>query len=143
MLGKTCHSSALAKLRSRAATAMLMAAVGFYYLWAVRAASAASTIIWAALLPITGFVFRFEPAAELLALPNPWDAAVGSEYKVYDLALYKRRYYLLYHGAAPAVMLFTPWRLLTGYDLPENFAVFLLSFGGFLFSCGCYCASWS
>src|SRR5205814_8812914 len=34
-----------------------------------------------------------------------------------------------------AVMLFTPWRLITGHDLPERFALFLFCFGGFLFSC--------
>jgi hypothetical protein len=33
-------------------------------------------------------------------------------------------------------MLFTPWLLITGHDLPERFAMFLLCFGGFVFSCG-------
>src|SRR5262249_45755589 len=54
--------------------------------------------------------------------------------KMHDMALFHGRYYL-YHGAGPAVMLFTPWLLITGRDLPENFALFLLCFGGFLFSC--------
>jgi hypothetical protein len=34
------------------------------------------------------------------------------------------------------VALFLPWRLLTGGDLPENYASFLLCFGRYLFSCG-------
>ena len=46
--------------------------------------------------------------------------------------LYKQRYYL-YHGAAPALLLFAPWYLLTGHDLPENFAAFLLALGGYSF----------
>ena len=79
-------------------------------------------------LPIT-------PSPELLALPNPWDPAVDAPYKMYDMALFNGRYYL-YHGPGPAVMLFTPWLLITGHDLPENFALFLLCFGGFVFSCG-------
>jgi hypothetical protein len=54
---------------------------------------------------------------------------------LHDVALYNGRYYL-YHGAGPAIMMFAPWRLITGYDLPENFAVFFLCFAGFLFSCG-------
>jgi hypothetical protein len=45
-------------------------------------------------------------------------------------------HYYLYFGAAPAVLLFTPFRLITGHDLPQGFGMFLLCFGGFLFSCG-------
>ena len=130
-------------MTNRAATIMVMVVVGCYYLWAVRAGGPGFE--WGR--DLGGFYdylgralahgrlyLPIEPAPELLALPNPWDPAVGEAYKVYDLALYKRRYYL-YHGAGPAVVLFTPWRLLTRHDLPENFAVFLFSFGGFLFSC--------
>jgi len=49
-----------------------------------------------------------EPSRGLLALPNPWDPAVDDGLKMHDMALYNGRYYL-YHGAAPAVMLFTPF----------------------------------
>lgn len=117
--------------------------VACYYLWAVRAAG--TGFEWLGDHPgfydylarsfASGHLYLpFAPVPELLALPNPWDPTVGSEYKVSDVALYNRRYYL-YHGAAPAVLLFTPWLLITKYDLPENFAVFLFAFGGFLFSC--------
>lgn len=124
---------------------LLMAfAVGSYYLWAARASG--SGFEWGR--DLGGFYdhlgraftsgqlsMPFTPSPELLALPNPWDWRVGGSYKISDLALYNQRYYL-YHGAAPALLLFTPWRLLTGHDLPENFAVFLFALGGFLFSCG-------
>src|SRR5687768_6022356 len=68
-----------------------------------------------------------QPSPKLLALPNPWDPLAHPEYKMHDLALFNGRYYL-YHGAGPAVILFTPWRLLTGYDLPENFGLILLCY---------------
>ncbi|MDR3700176.1 MAG: hypothetical protein P4L56_11105 [Candidatus Sulfopaludibacter sp.] len=75
------------------------------------------------------------PSPQLLAASNPWDPALSDSYKVHDLVYFHGRYYL-YHGAGPAVLLFTPWLLLTGHDMPERFAMFVLCFGGFLFSCG-------
>ena len=75
-----------------------------------------------------------EPRPELLALPNPWDATANLPYRLHDAVLYGKHYYL-YHGATPALVLFAPWHLLTGHDLPENFAVFLLCSGGYLFLC--------
>jgi hypothetical protein len=73
-----------------------------------------------------------EPKPELLALPNPYDEHAIVPYGLLDAVLYNRRYYL-YHGAAPAIALFTPYRLLTRHDLPENFAAFLFAFGAYLF----------
>ncbi len=61
-------------------------------------------------LPVT-------PEPALLAMPNPWDPSVPGNLKLGDAVLYKGRYYL-YHGPGPAVMLFTPWKLVTGHDLP-------------------------
>ena len=56
------------------------------------------------------------------------------------MALYRGRYYL-YHGVAPAVLLFTPWRLVTGHDVPENFALALFCLADSCFPparcCGC------
>ena len=72
---------------------------------------------------------------ELLAKADPYDPAVDDSLKWFDAALYHQRYYL-YHGAAPAVLFFLPWRLITNHDLPENFASFVFCFGGFLFSAG-------
>ncbi len=116
--------------------------VGAYYHWGVRAAG--HNIDWNGdTLGYYNFLGRafanghtyleIEPKPELLALPNPWDPRVPDELKLFDAVLYNRRYYL-YHGAGPAVLLFAPWRLLTGRDLPENFALFLMCFGGWIFS---------
>ncbi|MGP0075269.1 MAG: hypothetical protein ACLPWF_25435 [Bryobacteraceae bacterium] len=73
-----------------------------------------------------------KPQPELLALENPQDNSVNGPYKLLDTVLYKQRYYL-YHGAAPALLLFAPWYLLTHHDLPENFAAFLFALGGYVF----------
>jgi hypothetical protein len=127
-----------------AAVVLVAVTVGSYYRWSVRATG--NPFYWGYDLGgyynYLGRAFAhgrlylpIEPSRELLALPNPWDPAVPDSYKMQDMALFNGRYYL-YHGAGPAVILFTPWRLLTGHDLPENFALFLLCFGGFLFSCG-------
>lgn len=75
-----------------------------------------------------------EPRPELLALPNPWDARFNQPYRVLDLVLYHGHYYL-YQGAAPALLFFAPWRLLTGHDLPESFAVFAFCLAGYIVLC--------
>ncbi len=122
---------------------MIAAAVGSYYSWGVRAAG--NRFVWGRDLGgyynYLGRAFSqghlyvpIQPSPELLASPNPWDPAVDDSYKMHDMALFNGRYYL-YHGPGPALLLFTPWRLITGHDLPENFALLLLCFGGFLFSC--------
>ena len=76
-------------------------------------------------LPVT-------PQPELLALANPQDNAANGPYKLLDTVLYQRRYYL-YHGAAPALLMFAPYYLVTRHDLPENFAAFLMALGGYFF----------
>jgi hypothetical protein len=76
-----------------------------------------------------------EPSPKLLALPDPYAPGVDDALKVWDMALYRGHYYL-YHGIAPAVLLFLPWRLVTGHDVPENFALALFCTAGFLFSTG-------
>jgi len=126
---------------------MAGAVVCAYYLWNVRATG--ERFVWDQ-TELPGYYdylgralagghlyLPIQPPAKLLAYPNPLDPAVDRSLKtgISDMALYQGRLYL-YHGAGPAVILFAPWRLLTGHDLPENFALFLFCLGGFLFSCG-------
>jgi hypothetical protein len=73
------------------------------------------------------------PRPELLALPDPQDPRVNEPYRMHDTALYKGRYYSVY-GPTPVLTAFGPYRLLTGYDLPENGAACLYAILGFLFS---------
>jgi hypothetical protein len=78
-----------------------------------------------------------EPSPALLALPDPFSDQVNRPFRLLDAVLYNRHYYL-YHGATPALLLFTPWYLLTKQDLPENFTAFLLTLGGYLFLAALY-----
>ena len=75
-----------------------------------------------------------EPAPELLALKNPWDPVTNAPYRLLDATLYKGRYYL-YFGPCPVVMLYLPWRLLTGAPIPPSLADVLLLTAGYVFSC--------
>lgn len=127
----------------KALLALAFLAAVRYYLWAVQASG--DKFAWDQDLGgyynylarglVSGHLYLpIEPAPQILASANPLDPAISSEHKMHDMAFYKGCYYL-YHGVGPAVLLFVPWRLITGHDLPERFAVFLLCSGGLLFSC--------
>jgi hypothetical protein len=75
-----------------------------------------------------------EPHPKLLSAPNPYDPALPDEWKLHDAAFFNQRFYL-YHGIAPALLLFTPYRLATNADLPESFAVALLLSLSLLLQC--------
>ncbi|MGH9671690.1 MAG: hypothetical protein ACRD44_00785 [Bryobacteraceae bacterium] len=122
----------------------VLAAVATYFYWSVRATG--YPLEWGRDLNgyynLLGRAFAsgrlhlpVDPAPELLAQPNPWDPKVDPALKMHDVALYDGRYYL-YHGAGPAMMLFAPWRLITGHDVPERFALLLLCLGGYAFASG-------
>lgn len=75
-----------------------------------------------------------EPAPQLLALDNPYDAAKNYlAFRVHDLSLYEGRYYL-YWGPTPVLTSFGPVRLLLSRDLSERVAIVGYSFIGLLFS---------
>ena len=101
--------------------------IGRYYLWSVR--SAGYEFEWGR--DHGGYYNYLGRALASGRLHLPIDSSI----EMHDMARHNGRYYL-YHGAAPAVLLFAPWRWATGHDLPENLALFLLCFGGFLFSAG-------
>jgi hypothetical protein len=116
--------------------------VGKYYLWQVQAAG--GPFLWkydlGGYYDLLGRGFAsghlylpVDPSPELLAQANPWDPALGFTFRFQDMVYFNRHYYL-YFGAAPAVLLFAPWRLITHHDLPENFGIAVFAFGGFLFS---------
>src|SRR6266851_4510593 len=132
-------------MRPRTVVFVLIAIlVGLYYRWGVRAAG--EEFRWGQRIDgyydllARGFAaghlyLPSEVSPHLLEKTDPYDPAIDDSLKLFDAALYDGRYYL-YHGAGPAVLLFLPWRILTGLDLPENYASFLFCFGGFLFSAG-------
>lgn len=77
---------------------------------------------------------KVEVPDALLKLKNPYDPGerpVGLG--LHDASFYKGKYYV-YFGAAPMVVLMLPFRLLTGTDLPQQVAVLVFTYAGFLAS---------
>jgi hypothetical protein len=110
----------------RLVIAVLFVLIGGYYLWTVQVSGNS----YERSAELGGFYNYLGRAFAAGRLHFPIDPA---QYRMSDMVIYRGRYYL-YHGATPAVLLFTPFRLLTRYDLPENFALFLFCYGGFVFS---------
>lgn len=83
--------------------------------------------------------FLFEPPRGLLQLSNPYDPKENEFYRlldngnIHDLSLYKGKLYM-YFGAVPAIVLYLPYLFFMYRGLPDNFAVFIFSFIGFVFS---------
>ncbi len=73
------------------------------------------------------------PNPELANLKDPYEPRENINYRWHDASYYKEKYYF-YWGAVPALFLYVPYRLLTGYFLPDNLAVLIFMFSGFLFS---------
>lgn len=65
-----------------------------------------------------------EPSEELKNLENPYDPSqrVGIEYS-YDTAYYNGQYYV-YFGIVPAILIFVPFKLITGCYLSTNVGTF-------------------
>jgi hypothetical protein len=78
-----------------------------------------------------------QPAAELLALPDPYDPAANGRFRLHDASLYHGKYYL-YFGPTPALVLFLPYRVLTGSHLPARAAVAWFYTCGFACSCALF-----
>lgn len=126
----------------RIAWLITIAIIGLLYFWIIGIGARGERFAWSVsqigYYNLLGRAFAHgklylpvDPAPELLALSDPWDERANQQYAWQDAVLYHKHYYL-YHGAAPAILLFTPWYVLTKHDLPENFAAFLLCFGGYL-----------
>ena len=78
-----------------------------------------------------------QPPAEMLALPNPYDPVRNGKFRLHDASLYHGKYYL-YFGPTPAIVLFLPYKVLTGSHLPTRIAVALFCAGGFACSCALF-----
>ena len=78
-----------------------------------------------------------QPSAEMLALPDPYDPYANARYRLHDASLYHGKYYL-YFGPTPALVLFLPYKVLTGWHLPSRIAVALFCTLGFAFSCALF-----
>jgi hypothetical protein len=76
-----------------------------------------------------------KPTAELLALPNPYDSKANEKWRLHDASLYRGHYYL-YFGPTPALVLFAPWKAITGSPIAQNHAAVIFLAAGYLFSGG-------
>jgi hypothetical protein len=74
-----------------------------------------------------------EPRKELLALPDPYDPVANAPYRLHDAVLFKGKYYL-YYGPVPALLVYIPFRVITGLNFTDPLAVALFSTAGLVFA---------
>ena len=68
-----------------------------------------------------------EPDESLINLKNPYDQTARKNINyLWDVAYYKENYYI-YFGILPALILFVPFKLITGEYLSMNIGIFLFS----------------
>src|ERR1035438_2785461 len=65
------------------------------------------------------------------------DPTANGRFRLHDASLYHGKYYL-YFGPTPALVLFLPYKVLTGSHLPSSVAVALFCTGGFACSCALF-----
>ncbi len=79
---------------------------------------------------------RVKPPPGLAALPDQYDPSARMRIDQpgwADMTYFKGRYYL-YFGAAPAITLFLPFKVLTGLYFPESLACVVFCAGGYIAS---------
>lgn len=77
-----------------------------------------------------------EPTEELMNMEDPYDFTAREHENVgylYDYAYYNGNYYV-YFSVLPALTLFLPFKLITGYYLPISFACFIYGAIGAVFT---------
>jgi hypothetical protein len=121
---------------------LLMAGIGAFYFWTVapegpRSLVGKESASYYNLLArgfLKGQLALDTPAdPELARLANPYDPAQRAGRGMHDASYYKGRYYI-YFGVTPVLVLFLPFKVLTGWWVSEALAVLLFSLAGFLVS---------
>jgi hypothetical protein len=69
----------------------------------------------------------------LATLKNPYDGKERGQHGAHDISYYRGRYYI-YFGVAPVILVFLPFRLLTGYFIDDSLVVPLFACGGLAMS---------
>jgi hypothetical protein len=121
----------------------IVLAVAAFYVW--TATSSQYDFIWGTKksdhynLLAEGFLeghlyLAVDPPKELLALKNPLDPKANAPYRMHDVSLYNGHYYV-YFGPVPVITLYLPWRIITGWSIPNNLAVIIYLMAGYIFSC--------
>lgn len=76
---------------------------------------------------------QLQPKIELLNLVNPYDPNLNTSYRLHDASLYNNKYFF-YFTPLIAILFLIPFKLLTGFYLPDQLLLgFFCSFG-FVFS---------
>ena len=83
---------------------------------------------------------------KLAELADPYDPAANGALRVgptgvHDLSYFQGKLYL-YFGPTPAMLLFWPWRVITGHYIPQRMAVAVFWFAGFLLATGILHGAW-
>ncbi len=127
-------------MRLRGIVAVILAAgIGWFYHWTVNPDGKVGVIDRAGQqyynLLARGFLkgqvaLDLVPSPELVKLPNPYDPALRGNLGLHDASYYRGRYHL-YFGVTPTLLLSTPFLLLTGKALGDEYAVLAFSLAGF------------
>lgn len=123
---------------------IIVALVGWFYWWTARPEprgpllSRESSSYYNLL--VRGFLKgRLALDAEvdpfLATLENPWLPEQRQGHGLADVSYYRGRYYL-YFGVTPALVLFLPFRSITGWFIDDSPACVIFVYGGFLASVG-------
>lgn len=97
--------------------------------WVTREAQDYYPLLTDALLSGQTYL-KLAPDARLQALPDPWAGPQGVP-RAHDASYFNGRYYL-YFGVAPVILLYAPWRLLTGTFLVQGVGTAIFCAAGFL-----------
>jgi hypothetical protein len=137
-------SSSFQSWSRRVVVACVSAAVVWIYFWIARPAvsqlgnSVAKEAYYNLLVDGFGdghLYLKKDPLPEMARLANPYDPLQNSHYRLHDATYYRGRYYI-YFGVTPALVLFLPYRMLTGGYLWHAEAVAIFCAGSFLIAVG-------
>jgi hypothetical protein len=102
--------------------------------WAVKDSPGYYNLLSKGLLK--GHLFLDRAADPFLAqVKDPWDPVQRGPHGMHDASYYRGHYYI-YFGISPAVILFLPFRLLTGYFIDERAGVLVFAWVGLAASVG-------
>jgi hypothetical protein len=123
---------------------LLLVAIGWFYAWTVAPEGFPGWVSkeghgYYNLLTqgfMKGHLSLDVPVDPFLAkLSNPWDPLQREGHGMHDASYYQGHYYI-YFGVSPVVVLFLPFRLLTGHFIDERAATLLFAWVGLLAAAG-------
>jgi hypothetical protein len=121
--------------------ALLLVTTAWFYSWApanypVRLTSTLGDGLYGELTQayLRGQIYLERvPSEGLKTLADPYDPTQNKIYRVNDLSYFKGRYFL-YHGFAPVLTAYLPFRILTGVHLTAQSVILFFCVGGAAFS---------